>query len=216
MAKRALIMYFTMTGNTTKVANRFQEVFKRRGWECDILKLDRKTNVSQPSPYDCSKYDFFCFGSGSYTSMPAEQLIFMMRNNPQDIHYNPRGPSAPLSPTAPGPEKQPSFSPPEMPSGQPPVSGHKKLVMTPDWQKGIAFLTFAGHEFGWIEAVPGLEAIALEMMHMKIQCVGKFCCPGRFGAPSDQVYFKDHHIRPNEKDLQSAEIFLERTLDENE
>ena len=43
MTKRALIMYFTMTGNTTKVANRFQEVFKKRGWECDVLKVDRKT-----------------------------------------------------------------------------------------------------------------------------------------------------------------------------
>ena len=62
MTKKALIMYFTLTGNTTKVVNRFQEVFKKRDWECDVLKVDTKTNVTQsPSPFDISKYDFFCF-----------------------------------------------------------------------------------------------------------------------------------------------------------
>jgi len=217
MPKRALIMYFTMTGNTTKVANRFQEVFQKRGWECDILKIDRKTDVAQsPSPYDCSKYDFFCFGSGAYKSLPGEQIIDMMRNNPQDIHYHPGmiagNKSGGVSPQF-GPDMSPGQAP-VMPSGLPPISSHKKLIVTPEWKKGIVFLTFGGHEFGWAEAVPGMETLALEMAHMKIQCIGKFCCPGKFGPQSDNVFFKDLPTRPNEKDLQSAEIFLERVLDE--
>jgi hypothetical protein len=219
MAKRALIMYFTMTGNTTKVANRFQEVFKKRGWECDVLKVDRKTNVTQsPSPYDCNKYDLFCIGSGSYKSMPGEPLIDMMRNNPQDIHYNPRlengqgsGGVAPQF----GPDITPG-QPPPFPAGSPPPMNHRKLVMTPEWKKGIVFVTFGGQEFGWPEAVPALESLALEMAHMKIQCIGKFSCPGRFGPQNDTVWFKDLHTRPNERDLQSAEIFLERALDDVE
>lgn len=220
MAKRALIMYFTMTGNTTKVANRYQEVFQKRGWECDVLKVDRNTNVTQsPSPYDCEKYDFFCFGSGNYKSMPGEQIIDMMRNNPRDIHYDPRLESGQISEgVSPqfGPERRPDKAPPVMPSGSPPMMGHRKLEVTPEWKKGIVFVTFGGHEFGWAEAVPALEALALEMAHMKIQCIGKFCCPGKFGHPSDQVWFKDLHTRPNERDLQSAEIFLERALDDIE
>ena len=223
MTKRALIMYFTMTGNTTKVANRFKEVFQRRGWECDVLKVDRKTNVTQsPSPYDCANYDFFCFGSGNYKSMPGEPLIDMMRNNPQDIHYDSRletGQIAEGVSSQFGRETQPGQAPampPAMPSGSPPPIEHKKLVVTPEWKKGTVFITFAGHEFGWVEAVPALEALALEMAHMKIQCVGKFSCPGRFGPPSDKVWFKDLDTRPNEKDLLSAEMFLERVLDDIE
>lgn len=217
MSKRALIMYFTMTGNTIKVADRFREIFEKKGWECDVLKVTRKTDVTQsPSPFDCSKYDFFCFGSGNYKSMPAEHMIDLMRNNPRDIHYDSRLETGEgivqgaISPQF----MPPGQEPPKMPSGSPPPMGHKKLVVTPEWKKGIVFVTFAGHEFGWAEAVPALEALALEMMHMKIECVGKFSCPGKFGPESDKGYFKDLHTRPNEKDLQSAELFLERTLDE--
>lgn len=225
MTKKALIMYFTLTGNTTKVVNRFQEVFKKRDWECDVLKVDTKTNVTQsPSPFDISKYDFFCFGSGNYKSMPGEPIIELMRNNPQDIHYNPRLETGEgvvqgaISPQFghPRPAGGTPAEPPKMPAGSPPPMGHRKLVVSPEWKKGIVFVTFAGHEFGWAEAVPALEALVLEMMHLKIQCIGKFSCPGRFGPESDQVYFKDLHSRPNEKDLQSAELFLERALDEIE
>jgi len=220
MAKRALIMYFTMTGNTTKVANRFQEVFQKRGWECDVLQVTRKTNVTQsPSPFDVSKYDFFCIGSGNYKSMPGEHVIELMRNNPADIHYNsiiatfkePGGIAGQF-----GPERKPGqepLAPPPKPSGIAPSSNHQKLTINPEWKKGIVFLTFGGHEFGWAEAEPSLGALALEMGHMKVECIGKFSCPGKMGPQADNVYFKDLHTRPNEKDLMSAEIFLERVLD---
>lgn len=221
MAKRALVMYFTMTGNTTKVANRFQEVFEKKGWECDVLKVTRKTNVAQsPSPFDYDKYDFFCVGSGNYKSRAAENIIDLMRNNPADIHYNPsmladegvvQGEVSPQFP-----DRLPGQAPPEppkTPSGSPQRKGHGRLYVTPEWKKGIVFVTFAGGEFGWAEAVPALEALALEMAHMKIECIGKFSCPGKFGPPSENGYIKDLHTRPNEKDLMSAEIFLERALD---
>lgn len=225
MAKRALIMYFTLTGNTTKVANRFKEVFEKRGWECDILKVGIKTDVTQsPSSFDCSKYDFFCFGSGNYKSRAGEHIIDMMRFNPADIHHNPNagaGPSVDQSGVTPqygmvgGPDrdKAPPPIPPPDKSGSAPTSGHRKLPMTPEWKKGIVFVTFAGGEFGWIEAVPALEQLSLEMRHMKIECIDKFSCPGRFGPENPNGYFKDLHTRPNEKDLMSAEIFMERVLD---
>jgi hypothetical protein len=217
-------MYFTLTGNTTKVARKFQEVFEKRSWECDVLKVDRKTNVTQsPSPFDCSQYDFFCIGSGNYKSMPGEPVIELMRNNPADLHYDPHletGEGIVQGAISPQffPERQSGETPPkppEMPAGLPPIA-HQKLVISPEWKKGIVFVTFAGHEFGWAEAVPALEALALEMMHMKVQCVGKFNCPGRFGPQREGMFFKDLSTRPNEKDLLSAEIFLERVLDEYE
>jgi hypothetical protein len=219
-------MYFTLTGNTTKVANRFKEVFEKRGWECDVLKVGIKTDVTQsPSVLDYSKYDLFCFGSGNYKSRAGEHVIDMMRFNPADIHYNPNmGEAGPgldpsgvspqyMSGVGPGSDKERPMTPPPDKSGSPRPSGHRRLPVTPEWKKGIVFVTFAGGEFGWIEAIPALEQLSLEMRHMKIECIDKFSCPGRFGPENPNGYFKDLHTRPNEKDLMSAEIFMERVLD---
>ncbi|MFX0204208.1 MAG: hypothetical protein ACFFCW_49555, partial [Candidatus Hodarchaeota archaeon] len=154
-----------------------------------------------------------------------EHITDLMRNNPQNIHYNPNLETGEgIVQGAISPQFFPDWQlaqapagPPRMASGSPrPTTAHRKLVVTQEWKKGIVFVTFAGFEFGWAEAIPALEALALEMAHMKIQCIGKFSCPGRFGPQSDVVYFKDLHTRPNKKDLQSAEIFLERALDDIE
>ena len=45
MAKKSLILYASMTGNTEKVAQRFQQAFVKKGWECDIFKIDKKTDA---------------------------------------------------------------------------------------------------------------------------------------------------------------------------
>ena len=221
--KRALIMYFTITGNTTKVVNRFQEVFKKRGWECDVLKIDRKTDLGQsPSLLDVSKYDFFCFGSGNYKNRPGDEIIDMMRNNPADIHYNPSivNQKPPVGVAgqyglnaAPGQELEAPAPAPKPSGSSSALVGHNRIYVTPEWKKAIAFLTFAGGEFGWAEAEPSLAALELEMAHMRLDCIGKFSCPGKFGGENPNGYFKDLHTRPNERDLLSAEIFLERALD---
>ena len=45
MAKKGLVIYASWTGNTEKVALRFQKVFEKYGWECDMLKVTKHTDV---------------------------------------------------------------------------------------------------------------------------------------------------------------------------
>lgn len=209
MPKRSLILYFSLTGNTEKVVQRFKQVFEKRGWECDLLKVTKKTPL-MPSPFDCDKYDFICVGSGVYKSLPSETLIDAMRYNPRSIHYGPSVASggAPL-PQMPEPGQ---FKAP--PEGGAPMFGHTKTILGPETKRGIVFVTYAGHEFGPPEAVPALETLALELEHLKIKCAGKFSCPGKFGKNPEGVWYKDIMERPNARDLLKAEIFLEEVLEE--
>jgi hypothetical protein len=194
MSKRSLILYASITGNTEKVALRFKKVFEKKNWECDILKIDDKTDIKQSaSLFDCKKYDFICVGSYVHKSLPSKQLIDVMRNNPQSVHSFPG-------------LGQPDGSP-----RQPVV--HKKTILGPENKKGIVFVSYAGHEFGPIEAEPALALLKSEMDHLKFVCIGRFACPGKFGDPS-QAWFKDLNDRPHERDLLKAEIFLEEILEE--
>jgi hypothetical protein len=72
--KRGLIIYQTMTGNTEKVALRFKKVFEKKGWECDIFKVDKDTSIDN-LPFDFQDYDFLCAGSGVYMSLPGKELV---------------------------------------------------------------------------------------------------------------------------------------------
>ena len=81
MSKRSLILYASRTGHTEKVALRFKQVFEKYGWECDMLKIDKNTDVTaSPSPFDCEKYDFLCVGSYVDKSLPSEKVIDIMRS----------------------------------------------------------------------------------------------------------------------------------------
>ena len=76
MAKKSLVMYQSRTGNTEKVAMRFKEVFEKKGWQCDTLKIDKNTDVYKPP--DFQAYDFLCVGSGVYKQLPPEQIVDIM------------------------------------------------------------------------------------------------------------------------------------------
>lgn len=77
--KRGLIIYQSMTGNTEKVALRFKEVFEKKGWQCDIFKVDKKTDVDN-LPLDFNGYDFLCAGSGVYMALPGREIVDIMFN----------------------------------------------------------------------------------------------------------------------------------------
>jgi multimeric flavodoxin WrbA len=86
MTKRSLILYASMTGNTEKVALRFKKVFEKKGWECDIFKIDKKTDVDHP-PFDLEKYDFLCIGSPVIIGQPVEEILKLMFRNPLSGHH---------------------------------------------------------------------------------------------------------------------------------
>jgi hypothetical protein len=209
-----------MTGHTEKVALRFKKVFEKMGWECDLMKIDEKADARETSSHiDLSKYDFLCVGSYVQKNLPSEKLIDVMRGNPQSIHYGPPGGPPPLgpdgSPLEGPPPGGPSMGGPDnLPatdaSGR--MMGHRKIILGPENQKGIVFVSFAGHEFGFIEAEPALALLKSEMDHLKIVCLGRFACPGKFGTTTSG-YFRDIKDRPHERDLLKAEIFLEEILE---
>lgn len=75
--KKSLILYQTMTGNTELVVQRFEKVFKDKGWECDVFKVDKETDVDN-LPFDFNDYDFMCAGSGVYMALPGRELTDIM------------------------------------------------------------------------------------------------------------------------------------------
>jgi hypothetical protein len=56
--------------------------------------------------------------------------------------------------------------------------------------------------------------LALEVEHILFECVGMFCCPGKYGPKdSPTAWFPDLTKRPNARDLQKAEIFISEILE---
>jgi len=186
MSKRSLIVYESRTCNTEKVALTFKGVFERAGWKCDMFKVDKNVNVNNP-PFDYGVYDFICVGSLVVDSQPTELIMNIMRKNPLSGHY--------------------------VPNATPGGGGYKKVVPGP--KKGVVFVTYGGAHMGPKEAVPALYSLALEMEHLKFICIGKFACPGKMSdRPNPDFFYKDLHLRPNERDLKKAEIFMEEKLEE--
>ncbi len=77
--KKGLILYQSMTGNTEKVARRFLEVFKSKGWDCDIFKIDKDITVDN-MPFNYDDYDFLCVGSGVYAALPGKEITDLIYN----------------------------------------------------------------------------------------------------------------------------------------
>jgi hypothetical protein len=207
MAKKSLIMYASWTGHTEQVALRFKKVFEKKGWQCDMFKVDHHTDVKNP-PFKFRDYDFLCVGSPVVHKKPIEEIISVLAG-------------APLPPSEGGPEAalvggDPSKIPEKYrPAGgfpKPDRSKSPKIEFGPDSKKGVVFSTFGGLHLGPKEVEPVLSLLALEMEHIPYQCVGRFACPGKHGEGGG--YYKDLPTRPNERDLLKAEIFMEEILEE--
>ena len=74
ISKKGLILYQTMTGNTEKVALRFKKAFEKKGWKCDMFKVDKSMDVDN-LPFNFEEYDFMCAGSGVYKALPGQELV---------------------------------------------------------------------------------------------------------------------------------------------
>ena len=216
MAKKSLVMYASMTGNTEKVALRFKKVFEKMGWECDMLKVDGNTDTDNPQ-VDYSRYDFLCVGSPVIKSLPVGEILKMLLNAPQ----NPHGGRS-FTPGATMDELMAEYNQHLREVREKEKEEEKRapaarqesieIVFGPDDKKGIVFVSYGGLHQGPKEAEPALALLDSEMEHLRFQCMGRFACPGRFGN-LDCGYFKDLPRRPTERDLLKAEIFLEEILE---
>jgi hypothetical protein len=212
MGKKCLIVYSSFTGNTEKVALRFKSTFEKNGWECDIFKIRKKPEDILNPPFDLDNYDFLCVGSGVILHLPYNEILNVIRRliygmdpriplrfRGEDISYIK--------------EPVPEFLPPMQDKRL--LSSHRKIVLGPDSKKAVVFITYAGYEFGPKEAEPALQLLELEIEHLSFQCIGHFCCPGKFlNDPTPGTYHGDIRDRPDEKDLLKAEMFIEEKLEE--
>lgn len=209
MAKKCLIAYSSYTGNTEKVANKFKEVFESRGWDCDVFKVRKNADDILRPPYDLRAYDFLCVGSGLRGHLPYNEVLNLLRGvwTKMDPRITMRFRDETLN-YIPGPV-------PPIPADRIAKEDHGKIVLGPESPKAVVFITYAGYEFGPKEADPAAMLLALEVEHVGYECIGQFCCPGKYlDDPTPRTYLGDIRDRPNERDLLKAQIFLEEKLEE--
>ena len=212
MAKKCLILYTSYTGHTEKVAKRFKSTFEKNGWECDMFKVRRKAEDIFNPPFDFADYDFLCVGSGVISHLPYSEILTLIRK--QIYEVDPRLPLRDRGEAL-------TYIKEPIPKALPPTKDprvlklHRKIVLGPDSKKAIVFVTYSGYEFGPKEAEPALQLLALEVEHLRFQCIGRFCCPGKYlDDPTPRTFHGDIRDRPNEKDLLKAEMFIEEKLEE--
>jgi hypothetical protein len=199
MARKSLVMYSSHTGNTEKVARRFKKVFEEKGWECDLFKITTRTTAKDLP--DLNGYDFLCLGSPVEFKLPTEELMALL--NPK------HGPRRPWAQKTPPP-------PPQREAGA--REGAGKILFGADSKKGVAFATYSGHHLGPKEPDPALSFLESMVEHRKFQCVGRFACPGKMFNSVKEIdkvgWYPDIYWRPNKRDLQKAEIFIEEILED--
>lgn len=203
MTQKCLIIYTSLTGNTEKVALRFKSTFERNGWEYDVFKIDKNTDIMNP-PFDFDNYDFACVGSGLIMHLPTEEILNVMQK--QFFGVDPRI------------LKRNRFEMPDLRNVVPPearnFNPHGKIILG-NAKNAVVFITYAGYEFGPKEAEPALKLLELEIEHLGFRCIGQFCCPGKFiNSPTPGTYHGDIRDRPNERDLLKAEMFIEEKLEQ--
>ena len=206
MGKKCLIMYASFTGNTEKVAKRFKETFESQGWQCDLFKVKMGTDEILSAPFDIHQYDFMCVGSGSWGHLPYRELLNMLSGFMWGFGPRRKRSSDDLM----------AFLNTPIPQNNSTAKyTHRKIVLGPDSPKAVTFITYGGYEFGAKEALPAMQLLALEIEHLGFQCIGSFCCPGKYlNDPTPRTFHGDIRDRPNEKDLLKAQMFIEEKLEE--
>ncbi|MGQ9723668.1 MAG: flavodoxin family protein [Candidatus Jordarchaeum sp.] len=66
---KVLNLYYSMTGNTEKVAKKIEEAVKELGHEVDTIKVTKKD-----MEWDILQYEFVFVGSGVYMWLPGKPL----------------------------------------------------------------------------------------------------------------------------------------------
>lgn len=201
--KRSLIIYASRTNNTKMVAERFKSTLERNGWQCDTVRIEQDSDP-MAVPFNYKDYDLICAGSGIRMHSPYAELLHVLRVpvygfDPRIMLKLTEG----IQLTSEESKKMQAWKP-----------NHRKIIPGPDAKKALSFATYGGYEFGPGEAQPALDWINLELAHLEVEIVGKFCCPGKFeGTNRPAGYHNDLTTRPNENDLLRAELFIEQVLE---
>jgi len=232
--KKSLIVYASRTNNTTRVAERFKTTLEKNGWQCDMHRIEQNSDP-MTFPFNFKDYDLICAGSGIRMHSPYIELLNVLRIpiygfDPRIMLKQTEG----IKLTA----EEIKTMQTVMKSGG--GRHHGKIVLGADARKALSFATYAGYEFGADEAQPALDWINLELAHLEVRIVGKFCCQGTMimsnplpdqgredsanrsnGKPTAETDSKsgmpaaiNSGNRPNERDLLRAELFIEKVIED--
>ena len=207
MTRKCLVTYSSYSGNTEKVALRIKQTFEAHDWLCDVFKVEKNADDILRPRFDVPSYDFICIGSGLRAHLPYNEVLNMLRKYRTGID-----PRITLKFRD---ETIPYIDEPVPDAKISPREAHHKIVLGPESPKAVIFITYGGYEFGPKEAEPALQLLALEVEHIGYQCIGQFSCPGKFlDDPMPRTFHGDIRDRPNEKDLQRVQWFIEDKLEE--
>lgn len=151
MARKALILYASVTGNTEKIAGCFQEALEEMNWQVDSIKITNQTSfVENPIFFDL--YDLLFVGSPIMAGLPSTLI----------------GKNLGLT----------ASMPPRMYSDRLIMPGLKRPE-SPDYTPyAIEFCTYGGTSTGPSECLATLAIEKLYLENLYIQTIGQFACLG--------------------------------------
>ena len=94
MSKKAVIVYWTKTGNTEKVAHSIKEGLYNAGLEVSLSNIDEAEDI------DYFDYDLVCLGFPSYSWHPPKPVVDLLKKNHRK--YRDEGKIKPSSPRVSG------------------------------------------------------------------------------------------------------------------
>jgi len=181
MAKKSLILYESMTGNTEKVGMRFKQSFEKKGWKCTMFKVDKLTDPAN-LPFKFDDFDFVCVGSPVIENRPSYNIIRVLANHPDSVIFAGSKSSERIrklrkrssSPNQSGQQGGPPGG--DMPSGAGPTSYGISTIVGPGPHRSAVFVTYSGAP---PEAELSLRILEDLLYLLQIKCQGQFACRGR-------------------------------------
>ena len=185
MAKKALILYGSLTGNTETIGKAFAEVCREYGFETDMVKITPKRDWDK-EPVFVEEYDLVALGSPIIAGLPYKEVSMVMglQSNKWLRGCTGMGEKAkremaanaaaglPMS-TRPG-TGIPGIVSPASGTGAPGCKGDVNKTVY-----GVVFSTYGGSGVGPEECYGTLEVLTEYMRVNDIRTVGKFACPGK-------------------------------------
>ena len=199
--RRALILYATMTKNTEKIADWFQESFEEYRWEVTKIRLKNTMDIDEIQPlvyFD--DYDVICLGSPIVAGYPLKAVskhfsLGAHSGLEEQTTATVEGGATEYKQEMPGPPPADTPMPREFQWRR---SGNRGPYPGAIYQEqfkplGIVFTTYGGGFYGSDECLATLEVLKLYLQLNNVAVVGKFACCGREFGPAG--------LKPGEKPM---------------
>lgn len=229
-AKKALILYGSLTGNTAQVGAAFADVCKRYGFETETVQITPSRDWDK-EPVIIEDYDLVALGSPVIAGLPYKEvsMVLGLQGNKclaggahqkeklaQREFEDPNTQFMDMSTGIPG------VVAPACGGGVPGTKGEFKKTVY-----GVVFATYGGNGGGPTECRATLEAESEYLRVNGVRTVGMFACPGKerhhtsvdtlrqkFGINIDdiQALIQDYKDNPNSERVKSLPTKLQEAL----